>query len=214
MIQNSFLDVDKQEAYVGTEPVSLDEAKAHCRVDFDDDDTLLTALITAARQAIEDYCHISLIAKTITLTLAAAERPSSYFMQPYQVREQFNEFEIPYGPIQSVDMVTSIDSDGITVINCALNSDYYLMGKAFQTIRISNNFSNNILVYTAGYGTAQGTTPGPIPAGLKLAILNEVAYRYEARGEPQNIRATAFTEEGVSQFARVLAKPYIRLNWN
>jgi len=211
MIQNIFLDVDKQEAYVGQEPVSLADAKAHCRVDFADDDTLLTDLITECRGVIEDYCHISLVQKTVTLTTKAEEALKSNYAQPFQVREQFNEFELPYGPVRSVDIVTSIDSDGVTVLNLDIDSDYYVWGSAFKYIRISNNFTNNILVYTAGYGTEQGTTPGPIPGPLKRAILNEVAYRYEMRGEPQNIRATAFTEEGVCQAARILAFPYRRL---
>lgn len=203
MIQNTFTDVDKQEAYVGQEPVSLTEVKAHLRVDFADDDTLLTALITAGRQAIEDYCHISLVRKTITLTLEAFEQLRSKFAQPYQVRENFNSFEIPYGPIVSVDMVTSIASDGSTVIVCEAGSDYFLSGVAFKTIKILNNFSNNILVYTAGYTT--------LPAPLRLAILNEIAYRYESRGDAQNVRATAFTQQGVCESARVLADPYKRL---
>lgn len=213
MIQNTFLDQDIEEAYVGQEPVSLADAKAHLRVDFTDDDSYISQLITAARKAIENYCHISLVEKTVTLTIEAQEQLRSIFQQPFQVREMFNEFELPYGPVRSVDMVTSIDSDGSTIISCVFGTDYFLRGKAFQTIRISNNFTNNILVYSVGYGTAQGVTPGPVPGDLWLAILNELAYRYESRGEPQNIRATAFTEEGVSQAARVLAQPFRRLTF-
>lgn len=211
MIRNSFLDVDKQESYAGQEPVSLADAKSHLRIDFSDDDSYLMRLITASRKAIENYCHISLVGKTITLTLKAEEELKSNYAQPYQVREQFNEFELPYGPVRSVDAVTSIDSDGVTVIACDPNEDYFITGKSFLSIKISNNFTNNILVYEVGYGTGQGTTPGPIPDDLWLAILNELAYRYEMRGEPQNIRATAFTEEGVSQAARILANPHRRL---
>lgn len=207
MIQNTFTDVDKSESYSGQEPVTLADAKRHLRVDFTDDDQLITAMITAARKSIEDFCHISLVPKTITLFLRAQQVPKSIFSQPFQVREQFNEFEIPYGPTASVDSVTSMDSDGTTLLTCEEGTDYFITGLAYKTIRISNNFDNNILVYSAGY--AAGTVPAP----LWLAILNELAYRYEYRGDPMNIRATAFTEEGVGQSARILAKPYQRLNW-
>jgi uncharacterized phiE125 gp8 family phage protein len=203
MIQNTFVDVDKQESYTGQEPVTLAEAKKHCRVDFTDDDDILTDLLTECRQVIEDFCHISLVPKTITLTIKAQEQLRSIYAQPFQVREQFNEFELPYGPTPAVLSVTSLDSDGLTITTLIPNADYWIAGSAYKTIKISNNFDNNILVYSAGYTT--------IPGPLKRAILNEIAYRYEMRGEPSNVRATAFTEEGVCQAARILAFPYKRL---
>lgn len=207
MIQNTFTDIDKTESYSGNEPVSLSDAKAQCRVDFTDDDALITRLITAARKSIENFCRISIVPKTVTVWLEATEVPRSNYAQPFQVREQFNKFELPYGPVSSVDSVTSIDSDGVTVIACVLNSDYFVTGTRYKSIQISNNFTNNILVYEAGYPVGQ------VPEDLQLAILNEIAYRFEKRGDPSNIRATAFTEEGVCQDARVLAQPYQRLNW-
>lgn len=38
---------------VDVEPITLDEAKSHCRVDIDRDDALLTGLIVAAREQFE-----------------------------------------------------------------------------------------------------------------------------------------------------------------
>ena len=207
MIKNLFTDIDRTESYAGQEPVTLADAKKHLRVDFTDDDALITAMITSSRQAIEDFCHISIVPKTITAWLKATEVPFSNYAQPFQVREQFNEFELPYGPVTSVDSVTSIDSDGITIITCELDSDYYITGTSYKSIRISNNFTNNTLIYQAGYD------PTKVPAALWLAILNELSYRYEERGDPSTVRATAYTEEGVAQKARILAKPYQRLNW-
>jgi uncharacterized phiE125 gp8 family phage protein len=203
-ILNSFKDVNIVESYTGTEPVTLAETKAHCRVDFTDDDALLTSLITAARMVIEDYCHISLVPKVVTLGIEAQESLQSIYAQPYQVRQNFNDFELPYGPVSSVDVVTTVDSDGITVEALALNSDYFVYGTDFKTIKILNNFTNNTIVYRVGYGTL----PGP----LRLAILNEILYRYENRGDEGAIRATAFTEVGVCQSSRILANKYRRLS--
>ncbi|MBR6124843.1 phage gp6-like head-tail connector protein [Candidatus Saccharibacteria bacterium] len=42
---------------VGTEPISLADAKLYLRVDTDDDDTLITAMISAARAAVEGKTH-------------------------------------------------------------------------------------------------------------------------------------------------------------
>jgi len=41
------------------EPLTLDEAKAHLRVEVDADDDLITALISASRSAAESYCNRS-----------------------------------------------------------------------------------------------------------------------------------------------------------
>ena len=43
------------------EPVTLAEAKTHCRVDIDDDNTYLSTLITAARLYVEDILDITMI---------------------------------------------------------------------------------------------------------------------------------------------------------
>lgn len=43
------------------EPVTVAEAKAHCRVDTSDDDTYIATLITAAREWVESYLDRSLV---------------------------------------------------------------------------------------------------------------------------------------------------------
>lgn len=53
------------------EPVSLAQAKQHLRVDFPDDDLLIAALITAARQWAEHYCKRAFFTQTIVLSLDA-----------------------------------------------------------------------------------------------------------------------------------------------
>ena len=51
------------------EPISLAEAKAHCRVDADAEDTLIASLILAARLHIERCLDLALISQSWSLYL-------------------------------------------------------------------------------------------------------------------------------------------------
>lgn len=53
------------------EPISLEMAKSHLRVDFRDDDVLITALISAARSWAEVYTRRAFFEQTIVLSLDA-----------------------------------------------------------------------------------------------------------------------------------------------
>ena len=48
-----------------SEPITLTEAKNFLRVDGTDDDTLISALISAAREMCESYCRRILVTTTI-----------------------------------------------------------------------------------------------------------------------------------------------------
>ena len=50
-----------------TEPITLNEMKLHSRIDGSDDDTLINALITAARMQIEQMANTKLITQTLAL---------------------------------------------------------------------------------------------------------------------------------------------------
>jgi len=56
------------------EPLTLEEAKAHLRVEVDADDDLITALISAARQHAENYCNRSFA--TAQFAIMADEFPA------------------------------------------------------------------------------------------------------------------------------------------
>jgi len=51
------------------EPVTLDEAKAHLRLDSNEDDTYVSALIAAARERVELFLRRALITQTFEFTL-------------------------------------------------------------------------------------------------------------------------------------------------
>jgi Phage gp6-like head-tail connector protein len=54
---------------LGSEPVTLAEAKLHLRIDSSDDDNLISALITTARKWAEDYCDRTFVVSKYTMML-------------------------------------------------------------------------------------------------------------------------------------------------
>jgi uncharacterized phiE125 gp8 family phage protein len=180
-----------------TEPVTLTEAKLFCKVTGTEEDDLFDILITAARRALEKYTSSSFAEKTIHATWTRHPEDSMY--------------ELPYGPIISVDAVYVIDEEG-TEEALTLNSDYYVHGDQDLKVQVYSSWSTGVtspsavrIEYTAGYGDATTET---LPAELKLAILKQIATDYEMR---ENIVPGSVTV--LDNMARKLAAPYRKKLW-
>lgn len=61
----------KKLTHPAVEPVSLAEAKHHCRVDTDSDDAYIASLITVAREWCEEYCDATFLHSQYRMTLDA-----------------------------------------------------------------------------------------------------------------------------------------------
>lgn len=113
-------------AEVETEPVTLDEAKLFCRIDVDDDDDLITELITTARDMCEQYTNISFVQREITAT--------------------FNNLNggtfLPYGPI--ADDVELVDIDAVELTDPTLTG-----GEWKQVLLPKDKYIQ--ATYTGGY---------------------------------------------------------------
>jgi uncharacterized phiE125 gp8 family phage protein len=145
-------------------PVSLTEAKAHLRVDFDDDDDLITALIAAATDYVDGWSGV-LGRALVTQTW----------------RQDYNCFHpclrLPLAPAASITSVTYLDPNGDTQTvdeaNYALWADgagplvYFVTGFAVPATSIEGKAVS--VTYVAGYGDADAV-PGPIKAALLLLI--------------------------------------------
>lgn len=81
-----------------TEPVTLAEAKNFCKIDVDDDDVLLQALITAARQLCEAYSNIGFINRQVAVVLNNGNG-GAY---------------LPFGPIYEIISVTDTYGNVVT----------------------------------------------------------------------------------------------------
>lgn len=161
------------------EPVSASEAKAHCRVEISDDDSLITALIVAARQVVESRVQRALVTQTLDLTL-------EYF--PWDNRR----IVIPNPPLQSVTTLKYYDGEG--TLQTWDSANYrVLTGTPGQIVPAYNvdwpsirDMPEAVVIrYVAGYGVAAN-----VPQSLKQAILLLVGHWYENR-EAANINAAA-----------------------
>jgi hypothetical protein len=144
----------------GSESLSLSEVKQHLYIESGntDFDTLLTTLITEVRDYIEQVTGLSLVEKTITIII------------DYECG-----FGIPYGPVTTFTSASC--KSGINTYDAVTNNeDYEVEAGRFISYAGSNRFK---LIYDAGY------TSSTIPEGLKLAFKNEVARRFDNRGDGQ-----------------------------
>jgi uncharacterized phiE125 gp8 family phage protein len=105
------------------EPVSLELAKLHLRVDFDDEDAYITALIIAARQYAEKVTRRAFFDQTWMRTLDffpvynAVDRsrvPADRFAWPYPTWYWDKvTIDLPYPRLVSVESILYTDSNGV-----------------------------------------------------------------------------------------------------
>lgn len=150
-----------------SKPVTLIEAKAHLRVTFDDDDTLINGLIAAATASIDGPRGIGFALITQTWKLSLDE------FKPAIV--------IPLWPVSSVSSVKYYDADG--VLQTIGSSDYTLIKSVEPAIiipayNLSWPVSRSIpsaveVTFVAGASSA--------PDDLKQAVLLLVGHWYQNR---------------------------------
>jgi uncharacterized phiE125 gp8 family phage protein len=146
------------------EPISLAEAKAHLRIDGDDEDALLISLIAAARMFVERALSLALITESWSLYLDGWPRSGTIVL--------------PIQPVQAVTAVRVYDpNDAATVVNPAgyavdvLSEPARLVLSAgavqLSPARLLNAFE---VAFTAGYGGDATDVPAPIRQALKLLV--------------------------------------------
>lgn len=181
---------------VATEPITMAEARSHLQIDYPDDDVEIYRMIKRCRQRIENYCLISIVATRWALV-------GSFDCEGD---------ELPYGPVITIETVQSRDpqSSGSGPVQYVNSQNMWHSqgnkfipagfgdGDIFINSRWGAPWANNIkIIYTAGMTV--------VPEDLKLAILAELAYRFEHKGN--------VAESGICEAATVLAAPYRNMSW-
>lgn len=152
-------------------PVSLTEAKLHCRLAVDAagavaytaEDDLLTGIIAAATGYAESFTRRALITTTFISYLDS---------WPAEVL-------LPFPPLKSIEAFAYVDKDGTSTAFTDYTLD--LPGNRVvidetptATLRKTNPIA---ITYKAGYGNAGSDVPGPI----KQAILLLIGHYYNTR---------------------------------
>ena len=160
-----------------TEPVSLETAKAFLRVDGTADDTVISLLISAAREKGEAISRLAFLTQTVELVLDAWPEDLT--------------LRLRRAPLQSMTSVTYLDEEGVE----ASWTDFQVDARSavgyvtFGSVPSVTLFPTGAIkvTYVAGYGD----TATSVPNQIQMALLMLIAYWYENRESqdvPKNIR--------------------------
>lgn len=197
------------------QPLMLQEAKAHLRVDHEDEDALIDALIVTATQSIDGrdgWLGRALITQTWDLTLhrfpgwrARNVSPGAEF--PYRYVDGPIMLKLP--PVQSITSITYVDTDGNT--QTFDSTKYRLSAEVNGRPRVDLEYGevwpdtrdepDAVTVrFVAGYGDVGSDVPQPI----RQAELITIGHYYENR---QIVNIGAPVQE-IPMTAQHLLAPY------
>lgn len=154
-----------------TEPLEIEEAKLHLKVETDDDDTSITALIMAAREYCEGFQRRAYITQTYELWLE--EFPGKDYI------------ELPMPPLQSVESIVYYEIGEDTGIEF---EDYFVVTEG-EPGKVVLNYGESwppvtlrpvkgvCITFVAGYGD----DAEDVPAKVKQAMLLLIGAWYENR---------------------------------
>jgi uncharacterized phiE125 gp8 family phage protein len=148
------------------EPITVDEAKIHLGITFNDHDARLATAISAARMSAEQYMERTIIASTWVLTL-----------------DQFSDsIRLPWPRVTTIDEVAYVDADGASQV---LSDTLYSLDNASElqnwllpaydtTWPTTRDQANAVTVtYTAGWADASA-----VPDGIKQFVKMMVGGMY------------------------------------
>jgi uncharacterized phiE125 gp8 family phage protein len=152
-----------------TEPVTLVEAKAQCRVDHDGENDKIELLIPAARQHAEKYCGQSFAKATLVA----------------KATDWADLARLPTRPITSI-AIAYVDGEGVERI--LPSGNYTLIERAVVPAPggiLPRRAPGSAITVTLAVGDA-------CPAAVKQAILLRVQDLWEARGSTPDAAPSSF----------------------
>jgi uncharacterized phiE125 gp8 family phage protein len=163
---------------VGSELITLDEAREHLKLDtygspeMNDEDDLVTRLITAARERIENYLNISIVPKEV-------ETAYETFCKPIQL----------YGPVEELISVKYFDEVNVeqTLAPETYTLDEYskvpmlVLNYGYHWPRVYNGINMIRIVANVGYTDNLSPNDNPCPKAIIAAMLLTIGHLFKNR---------------------------------
>lgn len=176
------------------EPITLAVAKAWLKVDYDDDDDIITELIVAAREYAEKRTNRALMQQTILMQLPCF---------PYvDRRNPLGFIKLFRSPVQSLKKIQYYNTDNVLTTLYDADADPAVTDSAYLdnvyepariTAAVNTSWPNTAarhdavkITFVAGYSSASD-----IPSGIKLAMRQLLADWYRNRENPVKEKHTA-----------------------
>lgn len=153
----------------GTEPITLAQLKAQCRIDTSDDDAVLTLAISAARAKAENYTGTAIVTQTWDQTLDAFPDAEIELLKP---------------PVTAITSVSYVDTAGVNQVLASSNyrlDDSTYPGWLLPAFNVSwpetQDQANAVTIrYVTGYANEAA-----VPGDMKAWILLTAAFIYAQR---------------------------------
>ena len=180
------------------EPVSVNEAKQHLRLEDEDGDdaALLAGLIRSVREFAERFLGRALITQTYLATLDAW--PTNHRVEGQwwdgtrdgavsELSRADRAIELPRPPLQSIELIRTFDDvDQATTFA----SSNYLVDAISQPGRVvlRNGVAPPVALRAANaieiqFKAGYGDDPQSVPEAIRLGMLQVIAHLYENRGD-------------------------------
>ena len=161
------------------EPVSIDEVKAHLRVDGNNEDALIASLVLTSRLHIETALGLAMMTQQWQLVLDTW--PADAIVK------------LGIAPVQAINEVRVIDKDGAAIVVPSSSYTLEVTGRPARLVAGDHAWpspgrkAGGVQIdFTAGFGA----TPEAVPAPIRQALLLLVTHWYEHR-DPIEIGAPA-----------------------
>lgn len=150
----------KKLSLIDPEPVTLSDAKLFTRVNSSSDDSLLTSLITTAREMAEEYLGRSVVRQSYQMIFDDKISGAVKLLRP---------------PVISINSVKTSAKDGAET---TVNSDFYYLNTNDELVFEQYISGHKIIIeYNAGYDE--------IPEPIKQGMLNHIAALYDDRANTE-----------------------------